>query len=210
MLSCAGIPRTPPCRASAGWVPQFWPDLVGVIPWHYSECFGNDGIGFVKTLRLLRLLKLLRLSHVHRLLQVLLLPASCDAVVWLGAIRSRRVPCLLTNVELKFTRNITLARWQSLYFKFPHAVFMIKCAQLVGTLVLIAHWLGCFWFYVGYAEDGWVHVVGLIDDDLIPVKPGNDSMEWVTALYWAITTVRGMPPATLLPPLLVQIYLLLR
>jgi hypothetical protein len=57
---------------------------------------------------------------------------------------------------------------------------MIKCIQLVGTLVFIAHWLGCFWFYVGYAEEGWVQVLGLIDENLVPTTPDNDGMEWVT------------------------------
>lgn len=45
-----------------GWVPQFWTDLIGVIPWQYIDCFQSDGtddasMNFVKILRLLRLLK---------------------------------------------------------------------------------------------------------------------------------------------------------
>jgi hypothetical protein len=54
----------------SGIPPQFWIDLLGVIPWHYIECFSDNDLGRVKVLRLLRLLKLLRLSHIHRLLQV--------------------------------------------------------------------------------------------------------------------------------------------
>ena len=53
-----------------GFPPQFWIDVLGVIPWHYSECFGDSDQKGLKILRLLRLLKLLRLSHIHRLLQV--------------------------------------------------------------------------------------------------------------------------------------------
>ena len=78
---------------------------------------------------------------------------------------------------------------QALSFRVPQAVFFIKCTHLIGTLGLIAHWLGCFWYYIGYHEGGWLQGAGLVNEDLEPTEHDNDSFEWVTSLYWAISTM---------------------
>ena len=48
---------------------------------------------------------------------------------------------------------------ESLSFKFPQAVFVISCIQLLVALSLMAHWLGCLWFSIGYTQGGWLQRV---------------------------------------------------
>ena len=46
-------------------VPQFWVDILGVIPWQYTECLGEDNsIVFLRFFRLFKLLRLKRLVHL--------------------------------------------------------------------------------------------------------------------------------------------------
>ena len=136
-----------------GPLPQFWTDILGVIPWQYIDCFqASDGestgtdLNFVKILRLLRLLKLLRLYRIRRMIE-------------------------------------------SLQFKYPHAVFFIRSGQLLISLALMAHWLGCLWFSIGYTQGGWLQLAGMIDDNLQPTDIDSGAMDWVTTVYWAITTM---------------------
>ena len=136
-----------------GPLPQFWTDILGVIPWQYIDCFqASDGestgtdLNFVKILRLLRLLKLLRLYRIRRMIE-------------------------------------------SLQFKFPHAVFFIRSGQLLISLALMAHWLGCLWFSIGYTHGGWLQLAGMIDENLQPTDIDSGAMDWVTTVYWAITTM---------------------
>ena len=48
---------------------------------------------------------------------------------------------------------------EGLSFKFPNAVFVISCIQLLIALSLMAHWLGCLWFSIGYTQGGWLQLV---------------------------------------------------
>jgi hypothetical protein len=137
-----------------GVLPTFWLDLLGVIPWQYTDCVATENTdgkttAFLKLLRLLRLLKLMRLYRIRRLIQ-------------------------------------------SLSYRFPEAEFGIGCFQLLVALGMMAHWLGCAFYCVGYAEGGWLIECGLLNENLEPVSEDEALMEWVTSLYWAITTMTTM------------------
>jgi len=51
-------------------VPQFWLDLVGIIPWQYADCLGSS-VNVMKNFRIFRLVKLLRLYRIQRLIEAL-------------------------------------------------------------------------------------------------------------------------------------------
>ena len=51
-------------------VPQFWLDLLGVIPWQYADCTSSS-VNVLKNFRIFRLIKLLRLYRIQRLIEAL-------------------------------------------------------------------------------------------------------------------------------------------
>ena len=118
----------------------------------------------------------------------------------LGVIPWQYVDCFGALPALKTLRLLRLIKLSRLYrlrrlieglhYKFPTSVFAITCVELVLTMFLAAHWLCCIWFRVGYHE-GWVHSANaqLMDDDGNPMDDRQQVYEWVTALYWAITTM---------------------
>ena len=149
-------------------VPQFWTDLLGVFPWQYADCVTEDASS-IKMFRVFRFIKLTRLARLTQLLE----------------------------------------QWRQAY---PSSRFFISFAQLFFVIIGVAHWMCCVWFWVGYVNEGWVARTGLavVQDDtaltgpgssLIPVSffdgdegSGPDGFqghvyEWVTSIYWAITTM---------------------
>ena len=98
---------------------EFATDLIGQIPWQYSDCF-LEGAPIVKILRLFRLLKLLRLHRLKRMIK-------------------------------------------ALYRKFPKMELGITALELALTMTLVAHWMACIWYSVGYPK-GWVVNEGIVDE----------------------------------------------
>uniref|UniRef100_A0A7S4PDA0 Cyclic nucleotide-binding domain-containing protein n=1 Tax=Guillardia theta TaxID=55529 RepID=A0A7S4PDA0_GUITH len=90
---------------------------------------------------------------------------------------------------LKLFRLYRLRRAIKLiYFKYPRSVFFFTGIELFVSMFLVAHWLCCAWFYVGVKTKGWVvaqHIMDengeFVSDDLL--------YQWVTSIYWAITTM---------------------
>ncbi len=81
---------------------------------------------------------------------------------------------------------------QSLSYRFHEAEFVIDCFQLLVALGMMAHCLGCDFFCVGYAESGCLIECGLLNENVEPVSEDEALMEWVTSLYWAMTTMTTM------------------
>lgn len=118
-----------------------------------------------------------------------------------GVIPWQYVDCFGANASFKYLRLLRLIKLtrmyrlrrliQGLHYKFPTSVFIITCMELVMTMFLAAHWLCCIWYRVGYDKEGWVHSsnAGLMDEFGLPLGKHQEIYEWVTALYWAITTM---------------------
>jgi len=59
---------------------------------------------------------------------------------------------------IRLTRLYRIKRLiESLRFVWPKSAFLINSCQLILVLFLVAHWMCCLWFFVGYVPDGWVH-----------------------------------------------------
>ena len=129
---------------------EFATDILGQIPWQYSDCF-LEGRPEVKILRLFRLLKLLRLHRLKRMIK-------------------------------------------ALYRKFPKMELVITGIELLITMTLVAHWMACIWYIVGYPSPGqgpatgWVVMEGIVNEDKVHTE-GLSFFEWVSSFYWAITTM---------------------
>ena len=46
---------------------------------------------------------------------------------------------------------------------------VLSLLQLTFVITLVAHWMCCFWFYIGYVPDGWV-----VRNGLAEVEEGED------------------------------------
>lgn len=149
-------------------VPQFWIDFLGAVPWQYADCVLSASIGqsLLKGIRVMKMIKLFRLMRLKRLID-------------------------------------------HFRFKFPGAGVLLNASQLLLVLFFAAHVMGCIWFMIGLlaGEGGWIAGAGLAE--FVPVSDGDGErqsavfsysgseiislrtreFEWVTALYWAITTV---------------------
>jgi hypothetical protein len=83
---------------------------------------------------------------------------------------------------------------KALYRKFPKMEIVITGIELLLTMTLVAHWMACVWYHVGYPTslpaDGWVYSEGIVDEELIHATgDGQEYFEWITSFYWAITTM---------------------
>ena len=121
----------------------------------------------------------------------------------MGVIPWQYIDCFGASASLKYLRLLRLIKLTRLYrirrlieglhYKFPSSVFAITSMQLILTMFLFAHWLCCIWYRVGSTPsmDGWVHSpnANLMDEHGEPLRQGQEYYEWVTALYWAITTM---------------------
>jgi CRP-like cAMP-binding protein len=174
-------------------IPQFWIDLAGCIPWQYTDCL-PQGNGWA-LLRILRLFKLARLYRLFRLLQQLRV-AYPDAQT------------IITVLEL-VTAIVTLAHWMCCVFYFAGSNHqygwpVIKslaawddeaedCASLIQRMNL--PYESC-----GASGGKWtphaspIHELNGVDYE--EVSGGMCSSlynciayEYVTAFYWAITTM---------------------
>jgi hypothetical protein len=82
--------------------------------------------------------------------------------MWPQKMRTKRLPCLLKLLRLYHIRRLI----QALSYRFPEAEFVIGCFQLLVALGMMAHWLGCAFFSVGYAESGWLIECGLLNENV--------------------------------------------
>ena len=96
---------------------------------------------------------------------------------------------------LKMLRLYRLKRMlEGLYRKYPKCKIPITGVELMLTMVIVTHWVSCGWFLVGYPTelpaDGWVFAEGIVDENLVQNnEPGSRYFEWITAFYWAMTTM---------------------
>ena len=76
-----------------------------------------------------------------------------------------------------YTHTHRLARLlQQLRLAYPKSRFGLSFLQLTCIITLAAHWMCCFWFFIGYTPDGWVVSAGLADveegkDDVLMLVP---------------------------------------
>lgn len=62
-----------PCKENKfNVLPQFWIDLLGVVPWQYADCLLRDTLeqSVIKTIRVLKMIKLSRLVRLQRLIKI--------------------------------------------------------------------------------------------------------------------------------------------
>jgi len=120
---------------------------------------------------------------------------------------------------LRMARLVKLARLyrlvrmlQQLRVAYPAAGSIITVSQLLLTIVILAHWLGCLFYWAGYSEKGWPVLKGLAsvgdgdDGIIIPISAMHENYsqvsggmchslwncvvyEYITGFYWAITTM---------------------
>jgi hypothetical protein len=130
-----------------------------VIPWQYVDCLSIQSSSKVESF--LKLLRLLRLLKLLRL---------------------SRISNLIKQLR----------------YKYPKANFTIGLLQLLIALAMMAQWMSCLWFATGYLPDktgslpeaSWLLKAGLINADLSPANGQHEPlMEWVSSLYWAVSTM---------------------
>ena len=77
---------------------------------------------------------------------------------------------------------VILHRWEAFSWSNPAVIRVIK--YFVSILLLI-HWLACFWFYAafaaGFPADSWVARAGILSANAVD--------QYVRSLYWTITTM---------------------
>jgi len=84
---------------------------------------------------------------------------------------------------LRIVRLFTiLRRWESFNWSNPGA---LRVGKFLVSVLLLMHWLACFWFYSAFASgfpvDSWAARAGIIDSGPIA--------QYVRSLYWTITTM---------------------
>lgn len=71
----------------------------------------------------------------------------------------------------------------------PNLANLLTIVRLITILFFTAHYLSCVWFYISpkddLSEEGWIFNEG----GIIPRSPDNWLYEWITCMYWAITTM---------------------
>ena len=73
---------------------------------------------------------------------------------------------------------------------------MVTFLNLTIKIIVIAHYMGCFFFYIGMDElrdsnSGWIIDKNLIDADF--------EEKYVTSIYWAFTTMAAVGYGDILP-----------
>jgi voltage-gated potassium channel len=130
------------------------------------------------------------LRHYRRRMLVVDIIASVpfDLIAWLligngeilggSLVLALRLLRLLRIVRL----FVILRRWEAFSWSNPALIRVIK--YFVSILLLI-HWLACFWFYSAFASgfpaDSWVARSGILNADVFT--------QYVRSLYWTITTM---------------------
>ena len=138
-----------------------------------------------------------------------------DFFVWdvLGSIPYQYVECLTGQVAgvtryLRLLRLLKLLRLNrvrrllmTLRRRFPEFEFAITCTELLLSLLLVSHWAAAVFFYIAYGwgdpagDDyqvflftrGWVFTDGVLDEWGFANE--NVSGPWLSAMYWAVTTL---------------------
>jgi len=77
---------------------------------------------------------------------------------------------------------VILKRWEAFSWSNPAALRVVK---YFTSILLLIHWLACFWFYSAYASgfpaDSWVVRAG--------IEVADKGVQYVRSMYWAITTM---------------------
>jgi hypothetical protein len=73
---------------------------------------------------------------------------------------------------------------------------MVTFFNLTIMIIVIAHYMGCFFFYIGLDElretnSGWIIDKNLIDVDF--------NEKYITSIYWAFTTMAAVGYGDILP-----------
>jgi hypothetical protein len=77
---------------------------------------------------------------------------------------------------------VILRRWEAFSWSNPGALRVVK---FVVSVLLLMHWLACFWFYSAFASgfptDSWAARANIVDAESIA--------QYIRSLYWTITTM---------------------
>jgi CRP-like cAMP-binding protein len=96
--------------------------------------------------------------------------------------------CVCLYMFIHDTHTHRLSRMiKNLYRKYPSSQLLITGVELLMTMFIVAHWMACAWYVVGY-PDGWVLSEGIIHEDGYHV-PDQAYFEWISSFYWTITTM---------------------
>lgn len=84
----------------------------------------------------------------------------------------------IATLEIKYDLNLTF----------------LRICQMVAAMIFLAHMLGCFWFYVaavvGINEETTTWVSSYDDGSAMYADP---SVQYLYAVYWALTTLTTVP-----------------
>jgi len=107
-----------------------------------------------------------------------------------GGLKIMRVLRLLKMLRLRRVGGML----EAVYRRYPRSKVPMTGIELMMRMVIVTHWVACAWFLVGYPTklpaDGWFFSDGIVDEKLVQLNdPGSRYFEWITAFYWAMTTM---------------------
>ena len=138
---------------------KMWFWIDIVATFPYSWLF--EGISLVDSKNPYGAPKVLRIIRIFRFLRILRL------------LRIAKLKKILIKIE-DFIASNSIAN-------------MFVFIRLLSMVFFVAHWTACFWYYIGNQDSGAGHPVTWITS--ADVQDSSNFVKYVTALYWAFTTI---------------------
>lgn len=144
-----------------GW---FWPDILSSFPynWLYNSPF-NDEVLYEYDQDFFKISQILKLIRILRIFRALKL------------IKLTKVKKIMTSIEDALVN---------------HKVAMVFIfVKLILVMILVAHWVACVWHLSAVESAASEPVTWLKVQLEVHQKPFGTAEVYVTALYWAFTTM---------------------